>query len=357
MRIGLVLNPYGEREAGGLGKSIEALAGSVLAENTDHHFLIYTKGTRPSFPGANWQHRVLGRYPSWLMGDPSTVSEVDVMVYFTPVVPLLFPPRRRVVIIHDLAYLEMPAPSFYKKFYRTFLRLVHASSARRADTVACVSEYTKQEVERRFGIPSGRMQVIYNGILGLDGEGEPYPIDKPFFLFAGVLKERKNVAGVIRAFALCVEQIESDHVLVIAGKGGGRYHESLLRLVEALGLQGRVVFAGYVAMGTLRDLYERAEALVFPSHVEGFGMPILEAMRLGCPVITSNSGALAEVAGPGALLVDPKDPADIARAMLRIRTEVGLREALKERGYTHSYGFSWERSAKALLAAVEDLQT
>ena len=169
-----------------------------------------------------------------------------------------------------------------------------------------------------------------------------------------MLKARKNVLGVISAFAEFAAN-HSDYFLLIAGKKGGGYFAECEALVEKLNIGDKVQFVGYVTDGQLAALYRKAEALVFPSFIEGFGMPVLEAMSAGLPVITSNTGALAEVADDAALLVDPYNPADIARAMAEYADTPSLRDTYILKGRERVKSFSWSAGAEQFLRLIKNL--
>ena len=191
--------------------------------------------------------------------------------------------------------------------------------------------------------------------MALPEDTKPLPVPENFFLFAGVLKERKNVLGIVRAFSL-FHATHPNFFLVIAGKKEGAYYKSVVRLVAELGIDSHVRFMGYVSNEELAYLYAKATALVFPSLIEGFGMPVLEAMHAGLPVVTANTGSLAEVAGDAALLVDPRDPSDIAGALSSLAHDGALRDSLRARGYARAAQFSWEQSARKLLAHVSSFE-
>jgi glycosyltransferase involved in cell wall biosynthesis len=272
---------------------------------------------------------------------------LDAYIFFTPIIPLFLRPKRSVVVAFDFAYWTQ-RHSWRDALSARVLLYLHGRALRQADAVIAISEQTKQEVIRLFGIPADRISVVQLSYVPLGEKREVLPVPEHFFLFAGVLKERKNVAGVIHAFALSLEHNQT-HELLIAGKQSGAYAESLVRLVRELGVENKVRFLGYVTDAQLSYLYGKAEALVFPSLIEGFGMPVLEAMHVGLPVITSHQGALAEVAGDAALLVDPTRPADIAAAMSRLAADAALRRELIEKGLRRAAQFSWQKTAREIL--------
>jgi glycosyltransferase involved in cell wall biosynthesis len=155
--------------------------------------------------------------------------------------------------------------------------------------------------------------------------------------------------------SLKFSETHQDYSLIIAGKIGGEYAEEMQKLAETLGIAPRVRFLGYVTDGELAYLYSRAVALAFPSLVEGFGMPVLEAMERGLPVITSNAGALAEVAGGAAVLVDPYNPSDIARAMNLLVENPAVRQEYIEKGRRRAREFSWEKNSREFVELINTL--
>jgi len=341
MNIGLLLDPYGEKSPGGLGRAIFEMARALQAADSKNTYIVYTKKT-------------MGVTSLFLQGARKMDRNLDLYIFFNPIVPLFLFPKRAIMVVHDFAYLELPGRSLLQKINRAALYCAHALSLRKATKIIAVSHTAKESTIRHFGTNPDKINVVYNGFISLDGAPEPMPAPDNFFLFAGVLKERKNVAGIIRAFALFAKT-NSSHELLIVGKQGGVYADSLATLARELGVESRIRFLGYVSDGQLAYLYNKAQALVFVSFIEGFGMPVLEAMHAGLPVITSNSGALAEVAGDAALLEDPAVPQTIASAMSRIASDASLCAALKEKGLRRAKQFSWDENARQFIEVMSAL--
>ena len=176
--------------------------------------------------------------------------------------------------------------------------------------------------------------------------------DQPFVLSVGTLQPRKNHATLIKAFELAL--MDSDYNLVLAG-GKGWSYEEVYDLVRSRGLQHRVLFPGFVADEDLSALYSSADVMVFPSLYEGFGLPVLESMACGVPVLASNISCLPEVAGSAALFVDPRDVEAMSAAMLKLVSNMDLRENLRKRGFERVEQFSWQSSAANLLRVYRDL--
>jgi len=285
-------------------------------------------------------------------------------------VPLLMI-RPYVVTIHDMVNLfyderKLSAVHMYLRRFRFRRGLTRASR------VIAVSEATKRDVENLLGVPPGRITRVYNapdpGFLGRDpaaGEEERrrimerYQIDRPFLLYAGAIRHHKNIPRLVEAFAVLREQLAAHPVygdlrLVIIGDTISQY-PAVRQAVLKSKMEHAVRFLGFVPFDTLRCFYESAAAFVFPSRHEGFGLPPLEAMACGTPVVTSNVSSLPEVAGDAAMLVNPGNVFDIARGIREVLTDEPLRAELIRRGRAQAARFSWERSAREVLEIYQDV--
>jgi glycosyltransferase involved in cell wall biosynthesis len=266
------------------------------------------------------------------------------------------PPVRRactVLTVHDLSFMRVPECS--QPSLRTYLLRVVPPSVRRADVVLADSESTRSDVIELLGVSPDRVRVIYPGVdegfrrvqdtQVLADVRRRYRLPEHFVLSVGTLQPRKNLPRLIEAYAQA--RMDADVKLVIAG-GTGWMYEGIFRRVEELGLQSEVHFPGYVADDDLPALYTLADLFVFPSLYEGFGLPPLEAMACGTPVVTSNVSSLPEVVGDAALMVDPRDVGALANAMRRALGEPSLRSAMVQRGLAQAQGFTWARAAGQL---------
>ena len=239
-----------------------------------------------------------------------------------------------------------------------------------AARIFAVSKFTKSEIEKLFDIPSSRIEVIYNAIdeRFLHGHAseadrqflaERYQINYPFLLYAGRISPHKNVVRIIEAFSALKAELEKegrypDLKLVIIGDELSK-HPDLRRTVIRGGVQNDVRFLGFVPIEVLRIFYDAAKLFVFPSLYEGFGLPPLEAMAHGTPVLASNTSSLPEVVGSAAVLVNPENVFEIMRALHRVLIDQGLREKLKRRCYEQAKKFSWDISARQILAAYKEV--
>jgi glycosyltransferase involved in cell wall biosynthesis len=233
-------------------------------------------------------------------------------------------------------------PEFYTPLVAWRLNRLMTVALRRAGRVLCVSRSVRDAVAERFGVPGDRLAVTYNGV----GRhfvptppdearaivAERWGIDHPYVLFVGKLQARKNVARLIRAFDRYRRQTKSDAKLLLAGRKVAT-SEGIDEAIAECGLEGQVVHAGYFQPQDLPVLYSAARMFVLPSLWEGFGIPVVEAMACGTPVITSTVTSLPEVAGDAALLVNPQSIDEMADAMARVESSAQLRQTLVARGF------------------------
>ena len=348
MKIGIVLHPYGEEKPAGLGRAIFEITRGLIEFDSKNEYVVFLR-KRPKIPlgfkGQNWRIKIGDPKFFWL--DRALRGEnLDVCIFNTPIISFFVKPKKSIVIAYDFAYDNF-SPDYLLKLYHRF-------SLKAADLIISISEATKKEIVSLFRIPCEKIMVIYLGYDKICGF-QPYPppgLPEKFFLFVGAIKERKNVYGIVKAFSSLKSEKRVEPKLVLAGHGKGQYYEKIIRFVKENGLSEKVIFLGQVSDGELSYLYRRAEALVYPSFIEGFGLPILEAMSCGLPVITSTVSSLPEVAGGAALLVDPYDTEAIAEAMVQIIGDPVLRERLIAAGYKQAEKFSWEKTAAELLYLI-----
>lgn len=237
-----------------------------------------------------------------------------------------------------------------------------------AACILAVSKFTKSEIEKLFGIKDDRIEVIYNAIdeRFLHGHAsdadrqslaDRYLVNYPFLLYAGRIRPHKNLVRIIEAFSALKAELEKDGKfpdlkLIIIGDELSK-HPDLRRTVIRGGVQNDVRFMGFVPIEVLRIFYDVAKVFVFPSLYEGFGLPPLEAMAHGTPVVTSNTSSLPEVVGKAAVLVNPENVFEIMRALHRVLIDQPLRDKLKQRGYEQAKKFSWDASAQQILRVYE----
>jgi glycosyltransferase involved in cell wall biosynthesis len=293
-------------------------------------------------------------WEDWILPGSARRRSVDIL--HGPA--FLIPTRRtrvaKVVTIHDLVAFGHPETLPWK--YMVYMRHLIRRAARKATRVITDSESVRIDIRKRLGTPAGKLDIIP---LGVRQHLEPCPPEQiarvrdrfgltaPYLLFVGNLEPRKNLPGLVRAFRR-VRAAVPDIQLVVAGKVAWK-SGPLQRDLDAEDLRGLVHTTGYVEAEDLQALYSGAEVFVFPSFWEGFGLPVLEAMACGTPVVASNVSSIPEVAGDAALLVDPTRPEEIADALVRLLRDSQLRADLVGRGSARAREFPWSRTAEATL--------
>jgi glycosyltransferase involved in cell wall biosynthesis len=270
---------------------------------------------------------------------------------------------KAVVTIHDMVLKRFPQTMRARTKY--LLKWSMRGTLRRASRVVTDSEFSKREIMAYYRYPANRIQVVYLGVdtgkctQEIDRGArakvcQKYGIPGEYLLYLGMLEPRKNLERLIRAYARVQSRTAGVPHLVLAGGKGWRF-AGIFRTVRELGLEHRVFFPGYIAEEDKPALLAGASVFCFPSLYEGFGLPVLEAMACGVPVLTANGSALPEVAGEAALLVDPFSVEEIARGMERLCFDEPLRTALRAKGLERVKRFTWERTAAALYALYQEV--
>jgi glycosyltransferase involved in cell wall biosynthesis len=262
--------------------------------------------------------------------------------------PLLVPTRRaaRVITIADLSFLTDPTWT-RAEVRRDYPALVR-DHARRADAIVVMSHHVRSEVRRVLNIDAERISIVEPG--APPWTPRPAPPAAGYVLFVGTLEPRKNVGVLLDAFERLVPHTSVD--LVIAGKATAR-GQSWLERIKKAPLAGRVRHLGYIGPASRRDIYEGAAVLVLPSLDEGFGLPVLEAMTLGVPVVASNRGSLPEVVGDAGPLVDADDSAALADAIARVLRDDAFASACVSKGLAQSQAYRWDRAAERMYAVYQ----
>jgi glycosyltransferase involved in cell wall biosynthesis len=274
-----------------------------------------------------------------------------------------------ILTVHDLLdhmYAARGASSVWQSLHFQLTRRALSRAAR----ILAVSQFTKSETERVFRIPGERIEVVYNAIdeRFLRGHATPtdreliaerYQVNYPFILYAGAIRPHKNVVRIIEAFSALKTELEKegqfpDLKLIVIGDDLSS-HPRLRRTVVRSGVQNDVRFLGFVPIEVLRIFYDVAKIFVFPSLYEGFGLPPLEAMAHGTPVVASNGSSLPEVTGNAALLVNPENVFEIQRALQRVLLDSALRTKMKQRGYEQAQRFSWTTSVGRILEIYREV--
>jgi glycosyltransferase involved in cell wall biosynthesis len=254
--------------------------------------------------------------------------------------------RRAVSTFHDLFVIsgDYSTPEFRERFTAQA-----RDAAERSDLIIAVSAFTASQVEQLLGVDPARIRVVQHGVRPVALTARQQAREQ-MILSVGAIQRRKNTVRLVEAF----EQLDSGWKLVLAGSSGFDSEDAIQRIARSPRKQDIQVL-GYVPDSELEGLYQRAAIFAFPSLDEGFGMPVLDAMARGVPVLTSNVSAMPEVAGDAAILVDPRDTGSIAEGLRRLADDSDLRERLIQAGLTRAQNFTWEKSANATWSAYQEL--
>lgn len=270
---------------------------------------------------------------------------------------------RQVLTINDMTYYLVPGKHTSTKV--RYFRALMPGSVARSERVIALSESVKADIIRILGTPPHKIEVIYLGKGEkfrpipeqdiLDRIRKKYGLNRKTILFVGLIEPGKNLPTLIRAYAT-LKGLHQEYDLVLAGKMGSGYPDALQCATDC-GVRDHVLFPGFIPDDELPELYNLAEVYVHTTLYEGFGLPVLEAMSCGTPVITSNRSSLPEIAGGAALLVDPGNVEEMAAAMHRVLTDAGLRKQMSQKGLEQSKLFTWEKTAQATLKIYQTLGT
>ncbi|HEY2394030.1 MAG TPA: glycosyltransferase family 1 protein [Candidatus Angelobacter sp.] len=346
----------------GIGRYMKCLAEAVTAQSPEHEYLLVLPPGGEDLVNAPQAEKICPELKYYSVREqielPRILRSHRVDLLHSPhfLLPLL-PSCPAVVTIHDVIYLACPQ-DLPSRAGRLYYRGMMNACSRMAARIITDSEYSRDEIVRHLHADPAKIEVIYPGVdpgfqrvtdaAQLAAVRAKYGLDPEFILCVGIYKLRKNHAGLLRAFQR-LRQSGVNAQLAIAGPMAEG--ESVLRRLAAeLGIAAHVVFTGFVDEPDLRALYSAASVCVCPSLYEGFGFTVLEAMACGTPVVCSSAASLPEVAGQGALYVNPHNPEEIASQLLRVFSDADLRAALVERGWKNLQRFSWQDTAAQTLA-------
>jgi len=373
MKIGINAQLMAGARAG-IGNYIYNLVNALGRVDSINQYLLFVKGMEAGSARAKNQEVIIASpvssaswarilWEQFVLPFELKTSDVDIMHFPDYALPVFFDTKPWIITVHDLAFKLFPE-TFSRGKLATKLALIGPSLSKAAKIIA-VSENTKKDLMDIYNVSSSRIEVIYNGVnleiyKPLDTEtvkeelGAKFNLKPGYILYVGTLEPRKNIVNVVKAFKELKDHYHIPQQLVIGGSKGWLYQE-IFRSVNEYGLAGEVVFTGYVPEGDLPLLYNGAGVFVYPSLYEGFGLPPLEAMACGTPVVTSNVSSLPEVVGDAGLLVEPRDSLALADAIHRVLNNPELAAELSAKGVGRARLFTWEEAARKTLTVYEEV--
>lgn len=365
MRIGVFVVDVAQ-DGGGLETYQVELVRALARIDRANEYLVYcTAAAAPDVIGVrqdNVTYRVLQPGSRWIslpVSLPLQLVRDGVDFFHATMVPPPLSPKPYLLSI--LCFSNWAHPEFYPKNVVRRLNFLLGIGIRKAEYLLCNSANLLEDIHRAFGVPRERLAVTHLGVnptlrqLPPDEVrsfvAERYGIERPYVLFVGKHQERKNVMRVIRGYAAYREATRSDAALVLVGRAPepGPIDD----LIRELGLEEHVMRLAYVPFGDLPWLYGGARIFLFPSLWEGFGLPVIESMACGTPVLCSNVTSLPEVAGDAAIIVEPESVEQIAEGMIRFDTDPAFRAEMVRRGLERAKLFTWENCARATLDYYE----
>jgi glycosyltransferase involved in cell wall biosynthesis len=372
MKIGIDYTSAAAQGAG-IGRYTRELMRALLALPSDNSYSFFyasrNRVDKSNFQPPTSNLRRLPIHDKWLMRVwqrlqipiPVELIVGKVDLFHSPdfTLPPTLPGVPTLLTVHDLSFVRDPESAWPS--LRDFLNKAVPRSVKRATHVLADSVATKDDLIELFGTPAEKITVLHSGVAArfvpirdqaeIDRVCAKYQLPRPFILSVGTLQPRKNYGRLIEAFAQLVAGRNAWHLVIIGGKGW--MYDTIFEQVKRSGLEGRVHFPGFVDEADLPALYSAADLFAYVSLYEGFGLPLLEAMACGTPVIGSNTSSLPEVIGEVGLQVDPRNVNDITNALQRMLVQAELRTRSIELGMERAKLFTWEKAARELLAIYD----
>ena len=369
MTIGIDASRAGKKEKTGTEWYSHHLLRSMSMLPSEHEFRLYIKDSIPFALPKNWHERRLA-WPFdyfWPQGGLSLemfTAAPDVLFVPSHAVPVIHP-RCTVTTIHDIGFHD--SPHYRSKKEREYLEWSTRYALRHCSKIITISEFTKRELVRVYDARESQISVVY---LGVDTQfyaqeveedemiavRDRYHLTNPYLLFVGRIDSRKNVGRLIQAFEMLKQHGHFDGNLVLAGPIGFD-GQAIIDSIASSPYAESIHYLGWISEDEKRVLMRAAYVFVFPSLYEGCGMPVVEAQLCGIPVVCSNTTSLPEVAGGGAVYVDPSKVSDIARGVQESLHDTALRNDYIMKGYENARRFSWERCAQETMHILEQCAT
>jgi len=345
----------------------DASVGVQLASEVarHHRVKIFSHAELNSWPNRKLEHTPIEKTADYFsnmvyglcweqMFLPNAIDQWEPDILFCPnsYCPIVKTDAKKVIAIQDLPSYH----SFGNRKYRLFRKLILPMMVKRADRIVTVSEFTRQEIINRLNVQPSKVGVVYNGIDPVyfnDGIQPEEQLPDNYILFVGAKSERKNVQGVIESYKILKEEYNTSQKLVLVGPDQNPTYDLVNESETHQDIKGDIINTGYLTEEELSYVYSMANVFVFPSYHESFGLPPVEAMASGTPVVTSQCGAIPEIVGDAAEFTDPASPQEIADSIRGVISDDSRRKELIQKGKDISREYSWKQSARQLMSEFD----
>jgi glycosyltransferase involved in cell wall biosynthesis len=356
-------------EPEGYGNFIQELFRALVKDHPEHQFYflfdrpfdqkyIFSSNVHPVVVSPPARHPVLWKY--WYdVKIPLALKKIKADVFVSPDgYCSLTTKTPQCLVVHDLGFLHHPEA--YKKSHVNFLKRNTPKYLNKAKSIVTVSQFSKDDILKHYKIEAAKIDVVYNGVKDIfhplsfdekDAVKEKYTEGREYFLYLGAIQPRKNLINLLKAFSIFKKRLQSSMKLVIAGRLAWK-NEEFLQLIQTYKYRSDVILTGYIQEEELPSLIGAAYALVYPSFFEGFGVPVVEAMKCEVPVLTSEKTSMQEVAGEAGLYFNPNDHTDIADKMMLVYKDENLRKQLIEKGKLIAGRYNWKTSAELFWQSI-----
>jgi glycosyltransferase involved in cell wall biosynthesis len=353
----------------GYGYFIQEVFGVITAKYPQHDFyflfdrpfhnsFVFNQNVHPIVVAPPARHPILWKY--WYdIKIPRVLKQIEADVFVSPDgFCSLTTKVPQCMVVHDLGFLHRP--DAYKKSHALFYKLYTPKFLKKAMTIATVSGFSKNDLINRYKVPAEKIYIVPNAVkacfkpLGFEDRQlvkEQYTGGREYFIYVGAIHPRKNLINLLKAFSAFKKRLQSNMKLVLAGRLAWK-NDEFLQLLKTYKYRDDVILTDYLPEKELARLTAAAYALVYPSLFEGFGVPVLEAMKCDVPALSSSNSSMQEVAGDAGLYFDPNSQADIADKLMLIYKDENLRKTMIEKGRAVAARYSWEHSAEMLWQAV-----
>ncbi|HTM92518.1 MAG TPA: glycosyltransferase family 1 protein [Flavisolibacter sp.] len=356
-------------ELEGYGNFIQELFRALVKDHPEHQFYflfdrpfdqkyVFSSNVHPVIVSPPARHPVLWKY--WYdVKIPLALKKIKADVFVSPDgYCSLTTKTPQCLVVHDLGFLYHSEA--YKKSHVSFLKRNTPKYLNKAKSIVTVSQFSKDDILKHYKIEAAKIDVVYNGVKDIfrplsfdekDAVKEKYTEGKEYFLYLGEIQPRKNLVSLLKAFSIFKKRLQSSMKLVIAGRLAWK-NEEFLQLIQTYKYRSDVILTGYIPEEELPSLIGTAYALVYPSFFEGFGVPVVEAMKCEVPVLTSEKTSMQEVAGEAGLYFNPNDHTDIADKMMLVYKDENLRKQLIEKGKLIAGRYNWKTSAELFWQSI-----